>query len=63
MQTKDGKDHWFKIIKNILLVRDTDMRKKALHTDIGRGPGIQKYISQEEVERTKELIVKAILEE
>jgi hypothetical protein len=62
MQTKDGKDRWFKIIKNILLVRDTDMKKKALHIDIGRGPGTQRYISQEEVERTKELIVKTILE-
>jgi hypothetical protein len=34
----------------------------ALHTDIGKGLGVEKYISQEDVRKAKELIIKAILE-
>ncbi|MGQ9461376.1 MAG: putative zinc-binding protein [Candidatus Bathyarchaeaceae archaeon] len=53
----------FKISKSIVLARDIGMKKKALHTDIGKGLGVEKYISADEVKRAKELIVKTILEE
>lgn len=52
----------FKIDKSIVLARDIGMKKKALHTDIGKGLGVEKYISADEVKRSKELIVKTILE-
>jgi hypothetical protein len=38
------------------------MKKVALHTDIGKSLGVEKYISQEDVRKAKELIIKAILE-
>lgn len=50
----------FKITKTIVLVKDIGMKKKALHLDIGKGLGVEKYISQEEVKKAKELVVKAI---
>lgn len=53
----------FKIMKSIVLVRDIGMKKVPLHTDIGKGLGVEKYISQEEIEKAKELITKAIMEE
>lgn len=53
----------FKITKTIVLVKDIGMKKKALHLDIGKGLGVEKYISQEEVKKAKELVVKTILEE
>ena len=52
----------FKVAKSIVLVRDIGMKKVALHTDIGKGLGLEKYISQEDVEKAKELIIKAIME-
>jgi uncharacterized metal-binding protein len=52
----------FKIAKSIVLVRDIGMKKVALHTDIGNGLGIEKYISEDDVRKAKELIVKSILE-
>jgi uncharacterized metal-binding protein len=52
----------FKIAKSIVLVRDIGMKKVALHTDIGKSLGVEKYISQEDIRKAKELIVKAILE-
>jgi len=52
----------FKIDKSIVLVRDIGMKKVALHTDIGKGLGLENYISQEDVKKAKELIIKAILE-
>ena len=45
----------FKVAKSIVLVRDIGMKKVALHTDIGRGLGLGKYISQEDVRRRKNL--------
>ena len=53
----------FKVTKNIVLARDIGMKKLALHTDIGKGLGVEKYISEEEVERAKELIIDTILKE
>jgi uncharacterized metal-binding protein len=52
----------FKVTKSIVLSRDIGMKKIALHTDIGKGLGVEKYISQEDIERAKELIIKAIME-
>jgi uncharacterized metal-binding protein len=52
----------FKVAKSIVLVRDIGMKKVALHTDIGKGLGLEKYISQEDVKKVKELIIKAIME-
>ena len=52
----------FKIAKSIVLARDIGMKKVALHTDIGKGLGVEKYISQEDIKKAKELIIKAILE-
>jgi uncharacterized metal-binding protein len=52
----------FKVAKSIVLVRDIGMKKVALHTDIGKGLGLEKYISQEDVKKAKELIIKAIME-
>jgi len=52
----------FKITKSIVLARDTDMKKQALHTDIGKDLGVMAYVSPEEIETAKELIMKTILE-
>ncbi|MEM3698170.1 MAG: putative zinc-binding protein [Candidatus Bathyarchaeia archaeon] len=52
----------FKIAKSIVLVRDIGMKKVALHTDIGKRLGVEKYISQGDISKAKELIIKAILE-
>ncbi|MBX5328828.1 MAG: putative zinc-binding protein [Candidatus Bathyarchaeota archaeon] len=52
----------FKIDKSIVLVRDIGMKKVALHTDIGKGLGVEKYVSQEDIRKAKELIIKSILE-
>ncbi len=51
------------ITKSIVLARDIGMKKKALHLDIGKGLGVQTYVSEEEVKRAKELVEKAILED
>lgn len=54
----------FKATKSNVLVRDIGMKKKALHEDIGENmKGLMDYVSEEDVKRAKELIVKAILEE
>jgi len=53
----------FKVTKSIVLVRDIGMKKKALHEDIGQNmKGLMEYVSQDDVKKAKELIVKAILE-
>lgn len=44
-----------------MLARDIGMNKIALHTDIGKGLGVEKYISQEDIKKAKELIIKAIM--
>jgi len=53
----------FRITRSIVLARDIGMEKKALHTDIGKNLGLEKYISEDEVKRAKELIIKTIIEE
>jgi uncharacterized metal-binding protein len=49
--------------KSIVLVRDIGMKKKALHEDIGGDvKTLMDYISDDDVQKAKELIVKAIME-
>ncbi|HHN47678.1 MAG TPA: hypothetical protein ENN08_01860 [Bacteroidales bacterium] len=50
----------FTVSKGIVLARDIGMKKKAFHEDVGAGQGILAYISQDEVDKAKELIVKAV---
>ena len=60
---KTAEQAGFKLTKSIVLTRDIGMKKKALHEDIGQDlRGAMEYISAEEVERAKELIVQTILE-
>jgi uncharacterized metal-binding protein len=61
---KTAEQAGFKLTKSIVLTRDIGMKKKALHEDIGENiKGVMEYISDEEVQRAKELIVKTIREE
>ena len=54
----------FKPSKSFMLVRDIGMNKKALHEDIGGNlKPVMDYVLPEDVEKTKELVKKAILEE
>jgi uncharacterized metal-binding protein len=54
----------FKPTKSIVLTRDIGMKKKAFSEDVGQGiKGVMDYISDDDVKRAKELIVKSILEE
>jgi len=54
----------FKPTKSIVLTRDIGMKKKAFSEDVGQDiKGVIEYISDDEVKRAKELIVKTILEE
>lgn len=54
----------FKATKSIVLVRDIGMKKKALHEDIGENiKGVMEYVSQDDVRRAKELIIKALQQE
>ncbi len=49
--------------KSIVLVRDIGMKKKALHEDIGGNiKALMDYISDDDVQKAKELIVKTIIE-
>ena len=51
----------FKVTKSIVLVRDIGMKKKALHEDIHENmKPLMEYVSQEDIKRAKELIVKTI---
>jgi uncharacterized metal-binding protein len=53
----------FKVTKSIVLARDIGMKKKALHEDIGQDiKGLMEYVSQDDVKKAKDLIVKTILE-
>ena len=48
---------------SIVLTRDIGMKKKGLSEDIGKEiKGVMEYISDEDVQKAKELIVKTILE-
>jgi len=61
---KTAEQAGFEVTKSIVLTRDIGMKKKALHEDIGQDlRGVMEYISDDEVKRVKELIVKTILEE
>lgn len=54
----------FQATKNIGLVRDIGMKKKAFHEDIGQNmKGLMEYISRNDGKQAKDLIVKVILEE
>ncbi|MBC7190655.1 putative zinc-binding protein [Candidatus Aerophobetes bacterium] len=56
-------DAGFKIVKSFVLTRDIGMKKKALHEDIGRDlKPVMDYISQEDVEKAKKLIVESLKE-
>jgi len=51
----------FRIAESIVLTRDIDMEKKALHEDIGGElKGLMEYVSDEEIRKARELIVKAL---
>ena len=51
----------FKITKSIVLVRDIGMKKKALHEDIGGNlKPLMNYISDDDVRKAKELIIKVL---
>jgi len=52
----------FKPTRSIVLTRDIGMKKKGLSEDIGKETkGVMEYISNDEVKKAKELIVKTIL--
>ena len=52
----------FKPTKSIVLTRDISMKKKGLSEDIGKETkGVMEYVSNDEVKKAKELIVKTIL--
>jgi len=54
----------FRPYRSFMLVRDIGMNKKALHEDIGGDlKPVMDYVSTRDIEKTKELIKKAILEE
>jgi len=54
----------FKPAKSIVLTRDIGMKKKGLSEDIGKGiKGVMEYISDDDVKKAKDLIVKTVLEE
>ncbi len=49
---------------SIMLTRDIGMKKKGCSEDVGKGmKGLMEYISDEDVRKAKELIVKKITEE
>ena len=49
---------------SIVLTRDIDMKKKGFSEDIGKEiRGVMEYISDDDVKKAKELIVKTIQEE
>ena len=51
----------FEVTKSIVLVRDIGMKKKALHEDIGQDmKNVMDYVSWDEVNRAKQLIVSVI---
>jgi uncharacterized metal-binding protein len=54
----------FKVAKSIVLARDISMKKKTLHEDIGTGDlkSLMEYISEEDIRKAKELIIKALVE-
>jgi uncharacterized metal-binding protein len=54
----------FKVSKSIVLSRDIGMIKKPLHEDIGKGTvrPLVDYLSNDEIRRAKELILKALNE-
>lgn len=56
-------DAGFKATKSFVLARDIGMKKKALHEDIGGNlKPVMEYVSQEDVEKAKKLIVESLKE-
>ena len=56
-------DAGFKVTKSFVLARDIGMKKKALHEDIGGNlKPVMEYVSQEDVEKAKKLIVESLKE-
>jgi len=54
-------DGSFNITKSLVLTRDIGMQKRPLHKDIGKNlKPVMEYISEEDVQKAKQLIVKAI---
>lgn len=50
--------------RSIVLVRDIGMKKKALHEDIGAGiKPVMDYVSAEDVQKAKGLIIRALTED
>jgi len=55
---KTAEQAGFKLTNSIVLARDIGMKKKALHEDIGQNlRPVMEYISQDEVQKAKDLIV------
>jgi len=53
----------FQVTKSIMLARDIGMRKKPLHEDIGQGlKGVMEYVSEDDIQRAKDLIIQALQE-
>jgi uncharacterized metal-binding protein len=60
---KTAEQSGFTPTTSIVLVRDIGMKKKALHEDIGGNvKTLMEYISDDDVQKAKELIVKAVME-
>ena len=50
-----------KIAESIVLTRDIDMEKKALHEDIGGElKGLMEYVSDDDIRKARELIVRVL---
>jgi uncharacterized metal-binding protein len=53
----------FKPAKSIVLTRDIEMKKKGFSEDIGKEiKGVMEYISDDDIKKAKDLIVKSVLE-
>ncbi len=53
----------FKPFKSIVLTRDIGMKKKGFSEDIGKEiKGVMEYISNDEINQAKDLIIKTVLE-
>lgn len=56
-------DAGFKPTKSFVLARDIGMKKKALHEDIGGDlKPVMEYVSDEDIQKAKKLIVEALKE-
>jgi uncharacterized metal-binding protein len=54
----------FQVTRSIVLARDIGMKKKSLHEDIDQDlKGVMEYVSVDDVQRARDLIVQALTEE